>query len=167
MRFFGTKEIKEHVNRVLANLPAASKGARAIDFPAGNGVTSECLHSLGAEVLAIDLFPELFRFKLAKIIRGDLSLEFPVSSESFDLAVCQEGIEHVGNQDHVLREFARVLKPGGKINRSFGEAGQEQTHCPHRGQPIAKRYQPIRQTKLASHTAVNQNAHNQGERVNP
>lgn len=115
MRFLGTKEIKEHVNRVLANLPAASKGVRAIDFPAGNGVTSECLHNLGAEVLAVDLFPELFRFNAAKIIRGDLSLEFPVDSGSFDLAVCQEGIEHVGNQDHVLREFSRVLKPGGTL----------------------------------------------------
>jgi SAM-dependent methyltransferase len=115
VRFSGTKEIKEHVNRVLTNLPATSKGARAIDFPAGNGVTSECLHKLGLEVLAIDLFPELFRFKAAKIIRGDLSLEFPVASESFDLAVCQEGIEHVGNQDHVLREFSRILKPGGTL----------------------------------------------------
>jgi SAM-dependent methyltransferase len=115
VRFSGTKEIKEHVNRVLASLPATSKGARAVDFPAGNGVTSECLHKLGVEVLAIDLFPELFRFKAAKIIRGDLSLEFPVASEAFDLAVCQEGIEHVGNQDHVFREFSRLLKPGGTL----------------------------------------------------
>lgn len=115
MRFSGTKEIKEHVNRVLATLPAAFRGARAIDFPAGNGVTSECLHNLGVEVLAVDLFPELFRVKTAKVIRGDLSLAFPVHSESFDLAVCQEGIEHVGNQDHVFREFSRLLKPGGTL----------------------------------------------------
>ncbi len=100
---------------MLATLPAASQGARALDFPAGNGVTSECLHKLGVDVLAVDLFPELFRFKAAKVIRGDLSLEFPVSSDSFDLAVCQEGLEHVGNQDHVLREFSRLLKPGGTL----------------------------------------------------
>lgn len=115
MRFSGTKEIKDHVNRVLGALLSSRKGCRALDFPAGNGVTSECLQKWGADVLAVDLFPELFRAKGAKVIRGDLSLEFPVSSSSFDLAVCQEGIEHVGNQDHVLREFSRVLKPGGTL----------------------------------------------------
>ncbi len=115
VRFFGTKEIKEHVNRVLAAMPASLRGARAIDFPAGNGVTSECLQKLGANVLAVDLFPELFRAKGSEVIKGDLSLAFPVPSENFDIAVCQEGIEHVGNQDHVLREFARILKPGGTL----------------------------------------------------
>lgn len=115
MRFFGTKEIKEHVVRALESWPTFATGTRAIDFPAGNGVTSECLHRLGADVLAVDLFPELFRAKGAKVIHGDLSTEFPVSSESFEMAVCQEGIEHVGNQDHVLKEFARILKPNGRL----------------------------------------------------
>lgn len=115
MRFFGTKEIKEHVNRVLAKKGAAFKNQRALDFPAGNGVTSASLKALGADVLAVDLIPELFRSEGVPVIRGDLSGAFPCDSATFDFAVCQEGIEHVGNQDHVLREFARILKTGGRL----------------------------------------------------
>lgn len=115
MRFFGTKEIKEHVRRVLGERADSLKGARAIDFPAGNGVTSEILHGHGAKVLAIDLFPEFFRAPGIEIKRGDLSEQFPLADSAADLAVCQEGIEHVGNQDHVFSEFSRVLRTGGHL----------------------------------------------------
>lgn len=115
MRFTGTKEIKEHVSRVLETKHAAIEGKRAVDFPAGNGVTSLALKKLGADVIAVDLFPELFRTENVRVEKGDLSLTFPFADDGFDFAVCQEGIEHVGNQDHVLREFARVLKVGGTL----------------------------------------------------
>ncbi len=115
MRFTGTKEIKEHVKRVLNEKRTTLAGRRSVDFPAGNGITSTSLKSLGSDVLAIDLIPELFRSEGVPVIRGDLSLSFPCESNAFDFAVCQEGIEHVGNQDHVLREFSRVLKAEGRL----------------------------------------------------
>lgn len=115
MRFTGTKEIKEHVQRLLTAKGPRLKGASAIDFPAGNGVTATSLKNLGADVLAVDLIPELFRAEGVPVVRGDLSGAFPSASNTFDFAVCQEGIEHVGNQDHVLREFARILKPDGTL----------------------------------------------------
>ncbi len=115
MRFFGTREIKEHVRRILNEKAGHLDGAKALDFPAGNGVTSEQLASLGARVRALDLFPELFRIPDIPVHRGDLSDVFPLESNSLDFAVCQEGIEHVGNQEHVFQEFARVLRPGGRL----------------------------------------------------
>lgn len=115
MKFTGTKEIKVHVARVLEAHRDTLSGRRALDFPAGNGVTSTAMKKLGADVLAIDLIPELFRSEGVSVIRGDLSAAFPCESATFDFAVCQEGIEHVGNQDHVLREFARVIKMGGRL----------------------------------------------------
>ncbi len=115
MRFTGTKEIKDHVRRLLESRGDSLRAKKALDFPAGNGVTSETLSKVGAEVLAVDLFPEFFRGGAAKIQQGDLSLDFILPDSEFDLAICQEGIEHVGNQDHVFREFARVLKPGGTL----------------------------------------------------
>lgn len=115
MRFTGTKEIKEHVQRLLNAKGPTLSGVRAVDFPAGNGVTSASLKNLGADVLAIDLIPELFRTVGVPVVHGDLSGEFPCATDTFDLAVCQEGIEHVGNQDHVLREFARILKTDGTL----------------------------------------------------
>lgn len=115
MRFFGTKEIKEHVARVLNAKEPSLRGKRAVDFPAGNGVTSIALKKIGSNVVAVDLFPELFRVKDVRVERGDLSATFPFPDSAFDFAVCQEGIEHVGNQDHVLREFSRVLTVGGTL----------------------------------------------------
>ena len=115
MRFFGTKEIKEHVRRVLDASADRLRDASALDFPAGNGVTSAQLAALGARVQALDLFPELFRVPGISCRHGDLSGTYPLEALSLDYAVCQEGIEHVGNQEHVFQEFARVIKPGGRL----------------------------------------------------
>ena len=115
MRWTGPKEIKQVVWRILEERALELKGRRALDFPAGNGVTSAHLKNLGAEVVAIDLFPELFRVEGLFAQHGDLSDRFQVESNSIDFAVCQEGIEHVGGQDHVFSEFARVVKPGGTL----------------------------------------------------
>lgn len=115
MNFFGSKEIKEHVRFLLENKKELLRSSRALDFPAGNGFTSNVLTKLGAKVHAVDLFPEFYRGGAEHVQKGDLSLDFPFESEEFDFAICQEGIEHVGNQDHVFREFARVLKPDGTL----------------------------------------------------
>lgn len=103
------------MQRLLEERGDTLRSAKALDFPAGNGVTSEVLSKLGAQVQAVDLFPEFFRSRAAPVRRGDLSEDFPLPDSEFDLAICQEGIEHVGNQDHVFREFSRVLKPGGTL----------------------------------------------------
>jgi len=39
----------------------------------------------------------------------------PVSSESFDVILCTEVLEHVPEPIEVLKEMARILKPGGRL----------------------------------------------------
>lgn len=39
----------------------------------------------------------------------------PVKNSSFDVVLCTEVLEHIPYPDQALREFARVLKPGGKL----------------------------------------------------
>ena len=39
----------------------------------------------------------------------------PVPNESFDIVLCTEMLEHVPEPIEVIAEFARILKPGGKI----------------------------------------------------
>jgi len=48
-------------------------------------------------------------------IAGDLNGELPYPPAFFDLIVCVEGIEHLENPSHLLRSFARILKPGGRL----------------------------------------------------
>ena len=40
---------------------------------------------------------------------------FPLDDDCADAIACCEGIEHIENPWHALREFRRVLKPGGTI----------------------------------------------------
>lgn len=42
-------------------------------------------------------------------------VSIPAPDASFDLVLCTEVLEHVPRPDLALREFARILKPGGKV----------------------------------------------------
>lgn len=42
-------------------------------------------------------------------------LSIPVDDESFDVIVCTEVLEHVSEPILALKEFGRILKPGGKL----------------------------------------------------
>jgi 2-polyprenyl-3-methyl-5-hydroxy-6-metoxy-1,4-benzoquinol methylase len=45
--------------------------------------------------------------------RSDLNNDTPIADETFDLICAIEVIEHLENPRHMLREIARMLKPGG------------------------------------------------------
>jgi len=49
------------------------------------------------------------------IHRGNLDAELPFADRSFDYVTCLEGLEHIENPQQAMREFARVLKPGGHV----------------------------------------------------
>ena len=63
MYWLGTKDIKFYVSKLLEEKKNSFKNHTVLDFPAGNGVTSTQLRQLGANVIAMDLFPEFFRDK--------------------------------------------------------------------------------------------------------
>jgi SAM-dependent methyltransferase len=44
----------------------------------------------------------------------------PFAQETFDTVVCVDVIEHLPKPEEFLREFLRVLKPGGHLLLSFG-----------------------------------------------
>lgn len=41
--------------------------------------------------------------------------DIPVANASFDVILCTEMLEHVAYPERVIKEFARILKPGGKL----------------------------------------------------
>ena len=49
-------------------------------------------------------------FKLANVDK-----QFPFDDETFDAVICIDAANHFPDRLHVLREWARVLKPGGRI----------------------------------------------------
>lgn len=115
MYWLGSNNIKDLLFRVLENKAADFKGKVVVDMPAGNGVTSARLREFGADVIALDLFPEFFQVPGLTCQRVDLSDRLELGDASVDWIIFQEGIEHLPDQLRILRECARVLKPGGRM----------------------------------------------------
>ena len=90
-------------------------GKNVVDFPAGNGITTEILMQNGAIAEPFDLFPEYFLLTDIECKRADIMEKIPVTDKHADMLICQEGIEHFSDQLKAFKEFNRVLKPSGKL----------------------------------------------------
>jgi SAM-dependent methyltransferase len=104
-------EIHKTVAGILDPLPRG----RLLDVPAGEGALSARLSEMGFEVRACDLYPEIFRLKTIEVKRGDLSDRLPYQDAEFQYITCLEGLEHIENPHQAIREFARLLAPGGHL----------------------------------------------------
>lgn len=114
MKLFGTSNIKHFVRAHLARRTDL-KGATVVDIPAGSGEMTAALHALGARVEAYDLLPEYFRAEGLTCAFADLARPLPIADAHAGVVLCQEGIEHLPDQLAALREFNRILQPGGTL----------------------------------------------------
>mgnify|MGYP006294564407 CR=1 FL=1 len=48
-------------------------------------------------------------------LAADLNAPLPIGDERYDALVCCEGMEHIENPYLVLREYGRILQPGGVL----------------------------------------------------
>jgi SAM-dependent methyltransferase len=104
-------EIHQTVARILDPFPRG----KLLDVPAGEGALSQRLSEAGFQVQACDLYPEIFRVPGIAVQRGDLSSILPYADAEFQYITCLEGLEHIENPHQAIREFARILAPGGQI----------------------------------------------------
>ncbi len=108
----------EHYSRYLFVEPLAV-GRRVLDLGAGAGYGSHRLAGVATAVTGVDVSAEAVAWAAERyaapnlrFLQGDArKLDLP--DGAFDLVVCFEMIEHVAEQDAVLREVRRVLAPGG------------------------------------------------------
>jgi 2-polyprenyl-3-methyl-5-hydroxy-6-metoxy-1,4-benzoquinol methylase len=122
-RSFSALSLPEIHPRVAALLAREARGARLLDLPAGSGVLAWQLARAGFEVTASDLHPERFEAPGIPVVKADLDARLPFETAEFDAATFIEGPEHVENPYATLREFARVLKPGGLLVLSLPNYG--------------------------------------------
>lgn len=106
---------REGAHEAVAELLRGSPLGNLLDIPAGHGALALRLKELGFEVFACDLYPQIFDAKGIEIKSGDLDDTLPYDDQTFAYVVCIEGLEHIENPANAIREFARVLKPGGSL----------------------------------------------------
>jgi ubiquinone/menaquinone biosynthesis C-methylase UbiE len=107
----GHYAIYDTVESILSTEPRG----KLLDVPAGEGALAVRLRDMGFEVSCCDLYPQIFKVEDLEIKGGNMDRELPYGDDEFDHIVCVEGLEHIENPANAIREFARIVKPGGQM----------------------------------------------------
>ncbi len=106
---------RDEIHKKVIEIAERESRGKALDVPTGTGILAERLSKMGFEVSCCDIDPSYFSAPDLHLDIGDLNQSLPYPSASFDLITCVEGIEHLENPFNAIREFSRILKPGGKL----------------------------------------------------
>lgn len=102
----GTREL------ILRYMEKNGRGV-VLDIPSGQGAFSKDLEDAGFTVFLGDLEVNNILYRNNRAARIDLNADLPFRGGSFDYVVCIEGVEHIENPHHLVRECARLLKDNG------------------------------------------------------
>jgi SAM-dependent methyltransferase len=140
--FFGIRETQANLYGAAAVLQLLRLflGARVLDFGAGTGWFSRMLAFMECKPIAVDVSAKALALGQAAFERDPLAaglavdwraydgVTLPLADDSVDRIVCYDSFHHVADQAAVLREFYRVLVPGGRV--AFHEPGPEHSKSP-------------------------------------
>jgi ubiquinone/menaquinone biosynthesis C-methylase UbiE len=108
--------IEEPVMHALLDLLPPSV---VLDAACGTGRHSAYLASRGHRIIGVDRSPVMLAQTRRKLPHGDFregSLEaLPLASATVDAMVCALALIHVPTLGPVIREYARVVHPGGRV----------------------------------------------------
>jgi len=111
--------------KVLLRCAAPKPGERVLDIACGTGIVArEAAPSVEAagSVAALDINPAMLAVARAQPAPQGAAIEWregsatalPFPDASFDLALCQHGLQFFPDRAAALREMRRVLAPGGR-----------------------------------------------------
>jgi len=110
----------EHLHRYFFALRWA-EGGKVLDLASGSGYGSALLARRALHVWALELDDEAVRDACRNwrrsnltFLRGD-AMQLPFQSSSMDLVVAMEILEHLEDQDQLIREAARVCSATGTV----------------------------------------------------
>jgi SAM-dependent methyltransferase len=113
----------DRVQRAALSVVDRQSGQRILDFGCGTGRLTYWLRDRGADVLGVDASPEMIEAARARVPSGRFDLiesgRIPADDATFDTVlsvyVLQYFVPALSELEAVAREFARVLKPAGRL----------------------------------------------------
>ena len=114
-----TRDLAAHV---LRQYPLNLRDREILEIGCGTGLNTGYLAEHAHQLIAFDLSGGMLvqaRRKITaanvRFVQGDIQLEWPLTKDSLDLVVCMLVLEHIANLDHVFKQAAQVLRPGGEF----------------------------------------------------
>jgi len=101
------------------NTLAIDDTQKILDIGCGTGFNIDYVQTSGfPSVVGLDLSKDALEFcktrNLSDLICGD-AITIPFVDKSFDVILALDLLEHLENDIQAIHEFARILKPGGKL----------------------------------------------------
>ena len=116
-RFWAT--LTTRVIEPLLDAAGVVPGTRVLDLASGPGYVAAACAVRGADVIGVDVAAEMV--SLARRLRPEIDFrqanaeQLPFANGSFDAALANFLVPHVGRPEQVAAELARVVRPDGKL----------------------------------------------------
>ena len=112
----------------LIELAEPRPADRVLDVACGTGIVARRIASRVYRAVGLDLNPAMLEVARAadptvEWLAGDAAA-MPVPDASFDLVLCQQGLQFLPDRAAGLRELRRVLAPGGRLAVSVWRAAE-------------------------------------------
>jgi ubiquinone/menaquinone biosynthesis C-methylase UbiE len=110
----------------LLDAAAVAAGLRVVDVGTGAGDAAARATDLGAQATGVDVAAAMIaiaarRYPAATFVEASVT-DLPFADDSFDAAIGNLVIQHVGEPERAAHELARVLVPGGRLALSTWDA---------------------------------------------
>jgi SAM-dependent methyltransferase len=107
------RERRHLIAEAIADIPPST----ALDIGAGAGGNTRVLEAAGWQATALEFSDsgvQLARERGLDVVQGD-ARAIPFPDDHFGLVVAYDVLEHITEDDQVVAEVARVVRPGGRV----------------------------------------------------